>query len=410
MPSTRSVRSLLAAPLRGFSPEVRGVLRTDIAATLLLTGFAGLTSPFTGLILRRDLGATPLQLSIMASAGAAFLLLSLLWARPVHQRMPLPYVVWPGFLARGLYLLVPFITSAWPFVGLVVAGNFLGTVAGPAQSALIQRLYPRAERGRALGTVRMIAGGLAVGLPIVAGRLLGARGYRWVFPLASLLGMGASLCQRRLRVPDAPPLTGRERARPLDPARVLREDPRFRRLLVAQFVFGCGIWIQMPANPIVVVDVLHVSASQVGLFAAVGAVGSLVASGFWGRFVDRYSSLPALRNVYLVGALTAVLYYVAPGPWALLGISVSDSFMTAGLDMVWTLAVIDAAGPNRTARYAAISSVLAGVRGVIAPLLGAMLIQRFGVHSVYPVAATVMIGAAFFVTSEGRRVPQAVSA
>ena len=52
-----------------FSPEIRQALRVDISATLLFTVFAGLTSPFIGLILRRELGATPLQLAVMSSAG-----------------------------------------------------------------------------------------------------------------------------------------------------------------------------------------------------------------------------------------------------------------------------------------------------------------------------------------------------
>ena len=101
-----------------FTPEVRRALRIDISATLLFTVFAGLTGPFIGLILRRELGATPLQLAIMSSAGGACLLLSLLWARAFRGRPPLPYLVWPGVVARGVFLLVPFVSSAWSFVGL----------------------------------------------------------------------------------------------------------------------------------------------------------------------------------------------------------------------------------------------------------------------------------------------------
>ena len=71
-----------------FTPEVRRALRIDISATLLFTVFAGLTGPFIGLILRRELGATPLQLAIMSSAGGACLLLSLLWARAFRGRPP----------------------------------------------------------------------------------------------------------------------------------------------------------------------------------------------------------------------------------------------------------------------------------------------------------------------------------
>src|SRR2546427_4193474 len=58
-----------------FNPEIRRALRIDVSAALLFAVFASVTTPFIGLILRRELGATPLQLSVMSAAGGACLLL-----------------------------------------------------------------------------------------------------------------------------------------------------------------------------------------------------------------------------------------------------------------------------------------------------------------------------------------------
>src|SRR5439155_471194 len=96
---------------------------------------------------RLEVGATPLQLSVMSAAGGACLLLSLAWARALGGRPPLPYLVWPSFVARGLFLLAPLASSAWSLVSLVVAANVFGAAAGPAQAAVVERLYPRAARG-----------------------------------------------------------------------------------------------------------------------------------------------------------------------------------------------------------------------------------------------------------------------
>jgi MFS family permease len=231
-----------------FSPEIRQALRIDISATLLCTVFAGLTTPFIGLILRRELGATPLQLAVMSSAGGACLLLSLLWARAFHGRPPLPYLVWPGFAARGVFLLVPFVSSAWSFVGIVVARDFFGAAAAPAQAAVVERVYPRAQRGRALGMVRMAGAMLGIGLALAAGQLFERVGYRWIFVAAALLGMAASLSQRRLAVPELES-AGEEPGRLADAWLAVRSDHAFRRLLVASFLFGFGCWIQTPAHP-----------------------------------------------------------------------------------------------------------------------------------------------------------------
>src|SRR5262252_7677050 len=195
---TRHNREMIASR---FSPEIRQALRIDISATLLFTVFAGLPTPFIGLILRRELGATPLQLAVMSSAGGGCLLLSLLWARACHSRPPLPFLVWPAFAARGVFLLVPFVSSAWSFVGIVVAREFFGAAAAPAQAAVVERVYPRAQRGRALGLIRMAGAVLGIGLALVAGQLFERVGYRWIFVAAALLGMAASLRLRQLSVP-----------------------------------------------------------------------------------------------------------------------------------------------------------------------------------------------------------------
>src|SRR2546426_7088601 len=174
-----------------FSPEIRRALRIDVSAALLFAVFASLTTPFIGLILRRELGATPLQLSVMSAAGGACLLLSLAWARALGGRPPLPYLVWPSFVARGLFLFVPLASSAWSFVSLVVAADVFGAAAGPAQAAVVERLYPRAARGRALGFVRMAGAALGLGLALAAGQLFERRDHRLIFPGPAVLRTAA---------------------------------------------------------------------------------------------------------------------------------------------------------------------------------------------------------------------------
>jgi predicted MFS family arabinose efflux permease len=391
-----------------FSPEIRQALRIDISATLLFTVFAGLTTPFIGLILRRELGATPLQLAVMSSAGGGCLLLSLLWARACHGRPPLPYLVWPAFAARGMFLLVPFVSSAWSFVGIVVAREFFGAAAAPAQAAVVERVYPRAQRGRALGLIRMAGAVLGIGLALAAGQLFEHVGYRWIFVGAALLGMAASLRLRQLSVP-ALESAGEEPGGLAGAWQMVNSDRAFRRLLIASFLFGFGCWIQTPAHPLLLVDVLQVSASQVGVLAAVAAVATLAGSVYWGWLIDRKSSLEALRVMYLFGATTPLIYYLAWSPWVLAASAVTDSLAAVGLELVWMMAVIDVAGPQRTAQYVAISATLAGVRGIAGPLVGGLVIHSFGIHAVYLVASILTFSGAWLVGRELRvRVPAPV--
>jgi MFS family permease len=384
------MRERIRLPASGFTGNVRAAVAVDVSATLLFAVFAGLTVPFSGIILRRDLGASATQLAVLASAGAAFNLFALVWARALHGRAPLPYAVWPGFAARSLFLLVPFLHSAWAFVGVLAAVSFLGTIAEPANAAVLQRLYPRELRGRALATVRMAGGAVAIGLAAVAGKLLTVVDYRMIFPIAALFGMGASLRQRQMPVPDDATDTS-EHARLRDAWPTVCRDHAFRRLLVAHFVFGVGIWLQVPATPLLLVDVLNASLTHVGMLAATGGAAALVGNFCWGRMVDRRPTLHVLRVIYVIGTLTPVVLYFASSPQILVITAVTEALMTSGLDMVWIICVMDAAGPRRTAQYVAISATLAGVRGVLCPLASAAIIQVAGVRCVYLTAALIMV-------------------
>src|SRR2546423_11477818 len=93
--------------MRGFSPGVRQALWIDIPAALLLTLSTGLTVPFGGLILRRELGATAFQLSLMSAATGASLLLSLARGPALPGPPPLPSLGRPPLAPPRAFLSRP---------------------------------------------------------------------------------------------------------------------------------------------------------------------------------------------------------------------------------------------------------------------------------------------------------------
>jgi MFS family permease len=167
----------------------------------------------------------------------------------------------------------------------------------------------------------------------------------------------------------------------------------------------------MPANPILLADVMHATASQVGGLSAAAAVAALFGNVLWGRLVDRDSSVRALRVVYAVGTLTPLIYFtvslVARSPWALLGGSIAESLLHTGLDLVWMLAMIELGGRRgRTTEYAAIGATCAGVRGIVGPLLSALVIETLGVRAVYLLAAGLMATGAWIVARHPQKTPR----
>jgi len=224
-----------------------------------------------------------------------------------------------------------------------------------------------------------------------------------VFPAAAVVGMAASLRARRLPVPETAAEMIGDRPSLTDAWRALRDDQAYRRLLLSAFVFGSGVWLMQPATPMMLADVVGATTTQVGLLAGVGAMAAIVGNVLWGRLVDRRRSVRALRAVYLVGMLAPATYsFCADLPSLIVGAAVAESLMATGLDLVWMLAVIEFAGPGRTAQYAAIASTLAGIRGVVAPLVGAMLIETLGLQALYFVSAALMGGGAVLIGCQAR--------
>jgi predicted MFS family arabinose efflux permease len=247
---------------------------------------------------------------------------------------------------------------------------------------------------------------VAIGLAAVAGQILGWLSWRWVFPAAALIGMAASLRQRHLPVAaGAPARATGDRPSLTDAWRAIRDDHGYRRLLLSAFVFGSGVWLMQPATPIMLADVVAATTAQVGLLAAVAAVAAILGNILWGRLVDAQRSVPALRVVYIVGMLAPATYaYCTDMPSLIVAAAVAESLMATGLDLVWMLAVIEFAGPGRTAQYAAIASTLAGVRGVVGPLVGAMMIETLGLHALYFASAALMGGGAILIGFQARTV------
>jgi MFS family permease len=402
----RRLVRILNAPLDVLSPSVRRIVEIEITAAVLLSAFNTLVGPFGGLILRRNLHATPFQLAIMASAGAALMLPSPLWVRRMDGHPPLPYVVWPGFIARGLFLLVPFIHSAWPFVGILVAGSLLNTISQPAYTTVIEAVYPREERGRALGVIRMTASMLPIGLAPLAGKLIDSAGYMIVFSIAGVLGMASALWQRRMGNPPPARISRVDPEDVLTLRSIVKTDRTFRTLLLASSLFGLGVWIQGPVNPLMWVDVLHADALQVGIASAAASIVALVGNAYWGRLMDRQSSLGTVRVVYAIGMLTPIVYlagFVFRTPWILILSMANDAVASIGLDIVVMMALMDIAGPARGAQYQAVYLALAGVRGVIGPLLGATAIQYAGIPVAYAMAAVTMLGGVWVAASLSRQ-------
>ncbi|HEU4428929.1 MAG TPA: hypothetical protein VFT98_09255, partial [Myxococcota bacterium] len=180
--------------------------------------------------------------------------------------------------------------------------------------------------------------------------------------------------------PGAPPLgaQARDPAAPRgSPFAVLREDPLYARYLLWQSLLGAA---NMMIEPAVVVLVSRELAADTALSVLVITtiplgLGVLLLP-VWAAYVDRvhvaefrarHSWLWALSQATTaIGALTQSLAWVIAGR-VILGIA------RGGGTLAWNIGHNDFAKPERAGLYMGVHATLTGIRGAIAPFVGAAL-------------------------------------
>src|SRR5439155_721613 len=196
-----------------------------------------------------------------------------------------------------------------------VRRNFHVDVA--AYTALMQRIDPDDVRATAMGRVRIAANAATLVASFVGGAVLQVTNDPpRVFAAAGLISMAGSLLFLAIRHDE--PMA---RPRPASPLRLLPmawRDATFRRFLIASTVFGFANLTAATLFPLLLVDRFDAPNAFVGLYTATSAAATMAGYWFWGRRIDRGSSIRlALANTALLLAVPA-LYLFAPSIWVLL--------------------------------------------------------------------------------------------
>lgn len=289
-------------------------------------------------------------------------------------------------------MLSPLVYEPAALVALVIAFHLVHGTILPAYATTIHAVFPAEHRGRLLGLVRVGLSFASILGALVAGPALERFGYQVVFPVAAVFGIASAFVFGRIRLPDQPQPA--ERPALYEAWRVAVADRRFRALLITTSVFGFGGWMMAPAIPLLLVDELGATNSQVGVLSAVMSACAVLAFYVWGRFIDRHSGLRAIRILFAIGILTPLLFYAAPSTWYALLPFATDGFVIAAVELAWMAAVMELAPRDKVSQYTGAYASLMGARGIVAPLLAGVVAEAMGPRPVFLIAATLIAASA----------------
>lgn len=358
-----------------------GLVEGATAAVLVKRGFADLASP----------EVLNLAVAFVSGSPALANMTSFLWANLAHGRERVGLLVWllAAFgMVVGVIGLTPRASTGLAVTLLaVLAARVIWAGVMTVRAAVWSANYPRANLAQITGRIVVATSlGMAV-TAALAGIVLQTRPGQasWLYTGAGCAGLLAAWLCRRVRVRQSFRLrqaelgeSGESEVFSLKVLReVLRTDPEYRRYMTWQALYGAGNLMITGQLVIIFTDYLHISsAQQLGILTIVPLLCVPLFTPLWARTFDaghvvQYRarqcwSLVAAMSIAILGVFT----HQVPLLWCsalLFGVA------TAGANLGWNLGHNDFASLGKVQHYMGVNVTLTGMRGLIAPPLGAVL-------------------------------------
>lgn len=391
----------------------RDAYTRDTMSGLFGAMMMGSTMPFLAVIARDQLKATELQMAVLSVSPVAGNLLMLFWANIMEGRRKMPFAFWAWVLSRSLFFLILFTRTAPSFIAVICLFWIIASISGPPYTAIMKEIYPDGERAMAMAYARICTLCVMSAISFASGFLLKSVSFHYVFPVAALFGIASAYMFNSIPTKQT---TGDPSIKIgpflLDSVQILVEDKGFRWFCAGIFVSGFANLMLGPVIAIYQVDILHVRTQWAGIYAVLAQASQMIGYAYWGRYIDRKSSVEVVAITGLLLCLMPIGYCLSTQAWMLLPVMILLGFVIAGADLSYFNGVLHYAPHERITQYQAVFACLMGIRGLMAPFLAAYLVKNhfFGAVSsplismkiLFIIAAAMMI-ISYFIQMVGVR-------
>ncbi|KKM09095.1 hypothetical protein SY88_20315 [Clostridiales bacterium PH28_bin88] len=350
--------------------------------------FAVSTSFFTVVAIR--LGASSFLVSVLIAAPFASRLLTPLWASQTNTSNKIKFVAIPWILGRGLLVFVALTKSPQVYVFIILCYYISEAITIPAYASIVRDMYDQKVRGRLMSFVQIGEILVTVISSLVIGRGLDQLGYRNLFPVTAILGASAGLIIWKIHLPKAGGVATKKLIKLKDIFALVWINRRYGIYSLAVMIFGIGHLIAAGSYPMYQIKVLNLSNFYIGILSSVFSLLGIVGTYASGRIIDKLNPLYAATLMIGVWFFLPTLYLLKGSFLTLLVASVFHGLANGGLSLAYPNVAIYFANDEDPSGYMAIHSTLGGVRGLVAPILGAWIFEKYGYQAVFSVSAVLI--------------------
>ena len=305
-------------------------------------------------------------------------LLQLLWGRLVDRRGKKAFISL-GRMMNGIFLCaLIFIKAPIWFMSLVIAASIAISLVMPAWSSLLGDYTSSTTRGATIGRINSLSqiGGLTAML-FAFTVSLGQVGETTPESFTMLLAMAAAMSfvsgALSFLADEKPPAPREEK---LEMTKVFR-DPRLRRYLLVNAVYGISMAFSWPLMPFIIVDKLALKIWQIAAYSVASSASSLISQRYLGNLMDRIGRRPVVIFSRVSMAVAPLVYAFATS-W--IHIVLADVILGVGMG-AWMSSgptyIIDMAPTELRATYLAANTAVFGVSTFFGNLAGGYITDNF---------------------------------
>jgi MFS family permease len=190
----------------------------------------------------------------------------------------------------------------------------------------------------------------------------------------------------------------------IDIITIIREDPNILKLVSIFMVAGTGMLMMLPAIPILEVNILKLTNAQIGILLAVNSLAYILGMEIWPRYVK---SLPRLYITFSIGIIAmigmALIYAFAPNYFMLIIANIFCGIGGSSISFFWQTFSIS--NPDyRTEDLSSLHLFTCGIRGIYAPLLGALIVSVLSVKMNFLLSIGIILAALLGFLFKGRSI------
>ncbi|MCB1107673.1 MAG: MFS transporter [Chlamydiia bacterium] len=365
-------------------------------------------------ILRKDLGATPLQISILATLRPAFSLFSFYWSSNLlRDRSKLLSNFMGAWVLSFLpFLCLPFISNVWFVILSAAIYQLFSRALIPSKMEILKLNLEKEPREKLFSSLYVLSFIESICLGLFVGKLLDLYEGAWqiLFALAAVLSLTSTFIQMRIPLPsnlkqddNILPISANRIIQPIkDTLHLLRTRPDFSRFQWGFMIGGFGLMFMTPAIHIYYADTLNMTHNSLAIARYIWmGVGVVSTTFLWRRGINR---LPIHR-------LTAMIIFgFSLFPVALL-FAIQNLFWVniaflfygiaqAGSHLIWNLSGTLFANKEDSSKFSGVNILMVGVRGLVGPVLGGLSCNFFSPLTILMIGIVIcLLGAGYSLRS-----------